>query len=139
MACGLLAAGLGLASCGRNSNSFGLPLSSNDSVSEVQAVRVIADSLAQHTEILGSVGERYVTDVVVLGPSEAKAIIGQRDWESGIEQDDSRAYTLHLQRRVGRWAVISFDYIEESTGKKQIDTLDPPYPAPIWDSLNRGL
>lgn len=101
--------------------------SANDDESAVQEV---ANAFAS-TTLLGSGGNHYVTSITILSDDTALAIIG----ESSGEEDDPNAYKVKLQKNEERWEITSYEYIFVPTGKKVIETMDPPFPAPYWDKL----
>jgi hypothetical protein len=95
------------------------------------AVREIANAFAA-TTLLGSGSNHYVTSVDMLSEDTALAVIGENDGEGS---DDPNAYKVTLEKNGEQWGITSYEYIFQPTGKKVIETMDPPFPAPYWDKL----
>lgn len=98
-----------------------------DSVKEIRAARKVAELYAA-SHILGTGGDQYVVTIHLVSATEIRVILGERDGED----DNKNAYTLNMRKEIKGWKIVSVGYIFIPTGKKQIDTLSPPFPYPHW-------
>ena len=98
-----------------------------DSAKEIHAARSVAETYAE-SHILGTGGDQYIVSIHLVSATEIRVILGERDGED----DNKNAYTLNLRKGKKGWKIFSVEYIFIPTGKKQIDTLSPPFPYPHW-------
>jgi hypothetical protein len=104
-----------------------------DSAKEISAARSIAQTYAE-SHILGTGGDQYVVSIHLVNAMEIRVILSERDGED----DNKNAYTLNLKKGKKGWKIFSVEYIFIPTGKKQIDTLSPPFPYPHWQRDLKG-
>ncbi|TAN48501.1 MAG: hypothetical protein EPN21_14700 [Methylococcaceae bacterium] len=101
-----------------------------DAAQDKADVAAVAAAFAA-SHLLGSGADQYVTSVSVLSGATAQAVIGEKD----EERDDPQAYQADLQKRKGKWLVVAYQFVYKPTGKKTLEKLTPPYPAPHWDKV----